>query len=74
MQGKRERGEDDAGESRCRENAVQDLKREAIAKQEEQKFLNDQCSRDCLETIRKFDVARKRTDEREAKKKWSLSS
>lgn len=49
---------------------MQDLKRAAMAKQEEQRFLNDQCFRDSSEAIRKFIVARRRKGEREAKKKW----
>lgn len=59
---------------RCKEIAVQDLKRAAMGKQEEKRFLNDQCFRDSLEAIRKFVVARRRKDERESKKLWALSS
>lgn len=59
---------------RCREIAVQDLKRAATGKQEEKRFLNDQCFCDSLEAIRKFVVAQRRTDERESKKMWGLSS
>lgn len=52
---------------------MQDLNRTATGKQEKI-FLNDLCFRDSLEAIRKFVVARKRADEREANKKWGLSS
>lgn len=56
----------------CRAIAMLEIKRAGIVKQEEQRFFNDQCFRDSLEAIRKFVVARRRKDGKEARKKWDF--
>lgn len=49
-------------------NCCAGLKTSSSGKERGEEFLNDQCFRDSLGAIRKFVVARGRTDERESKK------